>query len=83
MKLESDANNRYLDEEITPFIELREILTAALKRKRFIIFLFIIGQFFAFSFAFLNPRKYQAEFKLLTREILIPFSSRYIQDQTN
>ncbi len=83
MKLESDANNRYLDEEITPFIELKEILRAALKRKKFIIFLFIIGQFIAFSFAFSNPRKYQADFKLLTREILIPSSTRYIQAQTN
>ena len=83
MKLESDANNRYFDEEITPFIELKEILRAALKRKKFIIFLFIIGQFFAFSFAFLNPRKYQADFKLLTREILIPSSTRFIQAQTN
>ena len=82
MNLESDANNRYLDEEITPFIELKAILRAALKRKNFIIFLFIIGQFFAFSFAFLNPRKYQADFKLLTREILIPSTSICIQDQS-
>ena len=83
MNLNSDARNRYLDNDITPFIEFKEVLRASLKRKRFLIFLFIIGQFFACYFTFSNPKKYQSDFKLLTREILIPSSSICINDQQN